>query len=120
MTNRPPYDKPVKRRDQRTLLRGHVVAYAALGGILLVVDLLTPGLWWSFWPLLIWGVLVILHYLYVKSTRIDDDWAAERATEVAHKAYDLGHIEDIRERYRGARSAGDGDAEPEDRRTTGS
>ena len=119
MTNRPTVDKPATRRDPAAVLRRHIVAYAALSGVLLQIDLLTPGLWWSFWPVLIWGVLVFWHYLYVKSTRIDDDWAVQRATEVTHRAYDLGHIEDIRERYAGARPAANGDAEPADRPTSG-
>lgn len=119
MTSRPTVDKPATRRDRAAVLRRHVVAYAALSGVMILINLLTPGLWWSFWPVLIWGTLVFLHYIYVKSTRVDDDWAAQRATEVTHRAYDLGHIEDIRERYAGARPAANGNAEPKDRPTSG-
>ncbi len=119
MTSRPTVDKPATRRDRAAVLRRHVVAYAALSGVMILINLLTPGPWWSFWPVLIWGILVFLHYIYVKSTRVDDDWAAQRAIEVTHRAYDLGHIQDIRERYPGARPAANGDAEPEGRPTSG-
>ncbi len=119
MTSRPTFDKPAKRRDPATVLRRHVMAYATLSGVLFLINLLTLELWWSFWPVLIWGILVFLHYVYVKSLRIDDDWAAQRATEVTHKAYDLGHIEDIRKRYTGAKPPGEGDAKPKGGRTTG-
>jgi uncharacterized membrane protein YdbT with pleckstrin-like domain len=55
---------------------------------------------WFIWPVLVWGFALFLHYLYVKTRTVDSHWAGQRARDVAGHAYDAGHIEDIRERYR--------------------
>ncbi len=83
-------------------LRLHARAYAVAAVIFLLVDLVASDGWWFFWPVLVWGSVVFLHYMYVKSVSIDDDWAARRTREIGDRAYDLGHIEDIRKRYQGA------------------
>ncbi len=88
-------------------LRPHARAYAVAAVIFLLVDLVASEGWWFFWPVLVWGSVVFLHYMYVKSVRIDDDWAARRTREIGDRAYDLGHIEDIRKRYQGAARRGD-------------
>ena len=88
-------------------LRPHARAYALAAVIFLLVDLVGSEGWWFFWPVLIWGSVVLLHYMYVKIVNIDDDWAAERTREIGGRAYDLGHIEDIRKRYQGAVRPGD-------------
>ena len=89
--------------DHVQLFHLHAVAYAIAAAVLVLVDLAFTGGWWFFWPVLAWGVLVLVHYLYVKSIHVDNRWAEERADRVLDKAYDLGHIEDIRQRYEGAK-----------------
>ncbi len=88
-------------------LRPHVRTYAVAAVIFPLVDLVASDGWWFFWPILVWGAVVLLHYMYVKSVNIDDDWAARRTREIGDRAYDQGHIEDIRKRYRGAARPGD-------------
>lgn len=61
------------------------------------------------WPILVWGFALFLHYLYVRSRDVDDDWASDRAADVAQHAYDSGHIDIIRERYRKGANAQDSD-----------
>ena len=56
-----------------------------------------PSEWWFFWPLLIWTVLFTLHVMIVKSFIIDDEWVEERSNEIADSAFDLAHMETIRE-----------------------
>jgi hypothetical protein len=87
-----------------------------------VLALISGGLWF-FWPLMVWTILFLLHLLVVKSASVSDDWVAERAAKTAVKAYDLGHIESIRERQESdsarpedADSAEDSEAGAEDRR----
>lgn len=64
------------------------------------------------WPLLVWGFALFLHFLYVRSLNVDDDWASNRAADVAQHAYDSGHIEIIRKRYEnGASRSRSDDAE---------
>ncbi len=55
--------------------------------------------WWFFWPLIVWTVLFLLHFLVVKSLDVDSDWVAERTEKTAMKAFDISHIESIREDY---------------------
>ncbi len=96
-------------RDRPDAVRGfrvHVVAYAIGNGLLFLIDLLTPGSWWFFWPMFGWGVGVAMHWLYVKSVNIDDQWAERRTEDVRLKAYDVGHIDDIGKRYERAPSRG--------------
>ena len=80
--------------------RVHVVAYAIGNGLLVLIDFLTPGSWWFFWPMFGWGIGVAMHWLYVRSVNIDDDWAERRTEDIRQKAYDVGHIEEIEKRYR--------------------
>ena len=79
--------------------RVHVVAYAIGNGLLVVIDFLTPGSWWFFWPMFGWGIGIAMHWLYVRSVNIDDDWAERRTEDIRQKAYDAGHIEEIEKRY---------------------
>ena len=80
-------------------LRVHVVAYAIGNGLFVLIDVLTPGSWWFFWPMFGWGIAVALHWLYVTTVNIDDDWAERRTEDIRQKAYDAGHIEDIDRRH---------------------
>ncbi|MGH8742512.1 MAG: 2TM domain-containing protein, partial [Burkholderiales bacterium] len=52
--------------------------------------------WWAVWPLVLWGLLVVLHFLYHRATSVDDAWVDERALDLRSRSYDLGHIDDIR------------------------
>ncbi len=87
------------RPDAVRGFRVHVVAYAIGSGLLVLIDLLTPGSWWFFWPMFGWGIGVATHWLYVESVNIDDEWAERRTEDIRQKAYDAGHIEDIGKRY---------------------
>lgn len=109
-------DEPDAHPDASRYLRLHARAYAFGAGVIFLVDLVTPGPWWFFWPVVVWGALVLLHYLYVKTISIDNRWADRRASEVVDKAYDLGHIEDIRKRYDGKPPPGPDAGKAEDRR----
>ena len=103
-----------KRRRAARYLSQHVSAFAVAAVIFLLVDLVATDGWWFFWPVLVWGFVVLLHYLYVKSISIDDDWAAERSREIRYKAYDLSHIEDIRQRHEGSSAPDQGDKKSRD------
>lgn len=54
---------------------------------------------WLFWPMMVWTILFLIHFLVVKSLNIDSDWVAERTEKTAMKAFDISHIETIRESY---------------------
>lgn len=88
-------------RPQRLLarsLRLHVIAYCVIMGGVLIANVVIGGYWWSFWPTIVWGLVLAVHFFIVKSMLIDDDWVAERSLDLRDKSYDFGHIEDIKQR----------------------
>lgn len=119
------HDDPGARpgaRDATRYLRLHLWAYGLGIGFLVAVDLVALPGWWFFWPTLVWGCLLALHYFYVKSAYVDNDWAEERAADVRLRAYDVGHIDSIidsiEDRYSDGSPPGSGKAETKDGRGT--
>lgn len=71
----------VRRRRlwSRGILGLHIMAYGVGVVALVVVDSLTsPEKWWSHWALLGWGVVVLLHALFVFGSHSEPD--AERGS----------------------------------------
>ncbi len=87
------------KRDELKHFRRHLAAYLFCMVVLLLIDLAWPEGAWFFWPALVWGTLLFLHYIFVRSRRVDNDWADRRAADVAAKAYDFGHVQDLQQRY---------------------
>ena len=79
-------------------LRSHLRLYLVLGGGLTLVNLFTGAGWWSFTPVYGWGIVLAVHYFYVRAANVDDDWVRERAADLRVRSYDLGHITDLEER----------------------
>ena len=92
-------DETAERDRAFRRLRRHILVYAAVSGVLFLIDLLTPGPLWFLWPMFGWGFVLAAHWLYVKSANIDDDWAQRRTEDIRLQAHDLGHIEDIAKRH---------------------
>lgn len=76
----------------------HLRLYIVLCGGLTLVNLVTGTGWWSFAPVCGWGILLAVHYFYVRSANVDDDWVQERTEDLRIRSYDLGHITDLEER----------------------
>ncbi|MDH3581826.1 MAG: 2TM domain-containing protein [Hyphomicrobiales bacterium] len=77
----------------------HRNAFIGLNILLTVLNVMTGPPWWGLWPLLITGLLFMLHFLVYKASVIDDAWVDERAADVHYKSYDQGHIDFIAERH---------------------
>ena len=108
------HDRPGAEPDSLRVFRLHAVAYALGSALLVLVDFAVTVGWWFFWPVVAWGLLVLVHFLYLKSIRVDSRWAEERASRILDKAYDLGHIEDIHQRYDGGKPPGRDSGKAED------
>jgi hypothetical protein len=54
--------------------------------------------WWAFWPLVVWGLVLGVHYLVYKSRSVDERWVKERTDDVRSKSYDRAHIDAIAQR----------------------
>jgi 2TM domain len=83
--------------DARTF-RVHAWAFVAGNVALSVANWLTGRPWWAFWPLLLWGVVLGIHFLVHKTHTVDDEWVAARTAELHAKSYDVSHIDSIAER----------------------
>ncbi|MFK5978839.1 MAG: hypothetical protein QM488_08140 [Rhizobiaceae bacterium] len=70
----------------------------AIGAILLAAIMMVQNQWWLFWPLSVWTVVYLVHYLIVKCMIIDDEWVEDRTLNTAYYAYDLDHIVNIRKK----------------------
>ena len=82
----------------RLLFPKHLLLYASLTLLMLIAELI-GGNWWYFWPMITWAVLLAIHYFIASTLAIDEDWAAEKATDVRTRSYDFGHIYDIDKRF---------------------
>jgi hypothetical protein len=68
---------------------------------LALADFLTPGSWWSFWPIALWAVAFAAHYLIYKARTVDESWVEERTADLHSKSYDASHIDRIAEDHGG-------------------
>jgi len=84
------------------VFRRHFGLFLTVNAILTVANIVGGAPWWAFWPLLIWGVPLGVHYLYYKASAIDDDWVEARMEDLRSKSYDLSHIDDIKKKPAGA------------------
>ena len=82
----------------RLLFPRHFLLYGSLTLLMLIAELI-GGNWWRFWPMMIWTMLLSIHYFIASTLAIDEDWAAEKATDVRTRSYDFGHIYDIDKRF---------------------
>ncbi len=79
-------------------MRPHILAYCAVVAGVMALSYFAPADRGLFIPLLLWGVLVLAHYLTVRTIHTDPEWVEERSETITMNASDLSHIEDIRGR----------------------
>ena len=94
----PPRDELARTALVRRLFRWHLLAYCGFMGVLIVVNFIIGGGWWSFWPICAWGLLLAFHFFYYKSVTVDEAWVQERPDDMRLRSYDLSHIHDIEDR----------------------
>jgi hypothetical protein len=81
------------------MFRLHAWAFV-LGNIALsAANWVQGGDWWAFWPLAVWSVLLLAHYLVMRARTVDQRWVEERTEDVRSKSYDRAHIDSIEARY---------------------
>jgi 2TM domain len=77
--------------------RRHLAAYLVVNALLTGVNLAMGSPWWAFWPLILWGLGVMLHFLIYRASTVDEAWVEERTQDLRSKSYDASHIDEIRE-----------------------
>ena len=63
----------------------------------IISQFIWPTEWWFFWPLLIWTLVIFLHFIVIKTIYVDEKWVDERTDQLTDNAFDFGHIATIRE-----------------------
>jgi len=95
----PESDGPCERADPfagpRRAFRLHLALFVGGNVALNVANYFAGGGWWAFWPLVAWGVVLMIHYLRYKTATVDDRWVDSRTAELRLKSYDRDHIENI-------------------------
>lgn len=86
----------------KRLYRAHSVAYGSAVVLWAAAAAFAPGDWSLFWPVMIWTIAYMIHFLIFKSVHADEEWIENRAERVNDEAKDLSHIEAIRGDYTGA------------------
>ena len=77
--------------------RRHLLAFVLVNVLLTAANVTTGPPWWAFWPLVVWGLVLMLHFLAYRTRAVDEAWVEERMLDLRSKSYDMGHIQDIRE-----------------------
>lgn len=75
-----------------------MLAFVLVNAALTAVNIYMGAPWWAVWPLLVWGLAVMIHFLVYRAATIDDAWVEERTVDLRLRSYDLGHIDTIHER----------------------
>lgn len=78
--------------------RLHFAVYLAAGLGFLALAAATGWRWMS-WLMLVWGILLLVHYLVYKTRTVDERWVDQRTEELHLKSYDRDHIQNIRSRH---------------------
>ena len=78
MSHSTDYQEARQRAEAKYGFYVHAVVYGAVMLLLIVINLVTsPGVYWFIWPLMGWGLAVVLHgagvYLWGGKSRIVDD-----------------------------------------------
>ena len=79
----------------RRAFRRHLALFVGVNFALNVANHFGGGGWWAFWPLVAWGMVLMIHYLRYKAATVDEGWVDERTAELRLKSYDRDHIENI-------------------------
>jgi len=79
----------IVRRAQRRLrdLKSfyyHLVSYAAVNVLLHIINLMAGGGYWAIWPLLGWGIAIVLHgaRIYAPFGFLDSAWEERKLAQL--------------------------------------
>lgn len=77
----------------------HIGIYVGAVLLLFMLHYISPADRGLFIPMMLWGVLVLAHFLTFRAITTDPKWVEERSEMITMNASDLSHIENIRERH---------------------
>jgi hypothetical protein len=84
----PRYQRAKKRVEEIEGFVGHLIAYVTISVGLFVLDFLTnQDDWWFYWPLVVWGVVVVIHaaILFGVEGRFGRRWEERKIRELMER-----------------------------------
>jgi 2TM domain len=63
----------------------HLIVYAAVMCMLLLINLTTSANWWVQWPIMGWGLLLVLHGVFTNTGLLGSAWEERRIAELMRK-----------------------------------
>lgn len=84
--------------SERVYKTHRVIYFVALLAWAMAVAFI-PGDWSLFWPIMVWTLSFMIHFLIFKGTHVDEEWVEERVGRINEEAKDVSHIEAIRDDY---------------------
>ncbi len=79
-----------RARERVQALKGfytHATSFIVVNIGLFIINLLTGGVWWFYWPLVFWGIGLGIHALIVFGIggRFGQDWEERKTRELMDK-----------------------------------
>jgi hypothetical protein len=82
------YQRAKQRVEEEKGFYGHLLTYSAVNLGLFLLNLITsPGHWWFYWPMLGWGIGLLIHGLGVfgRNWFYSDQWEERKIKEYMKK-----------------------------------
>lgn len=80
------YQEAKKRVEELKGFYYHLVCYLLINAMLIVINLLTsPEYLWFIWPLIGWGIGLIIHAVSVFSGLLGKSWEERKIREIMEK-----------------------------------
>jgi len=86
MTSDDRYRRAKRRVNEIKGFYSHLATYSGVIGLLFLIDLMTGGVWWFYWPLLGWGIGIVVHAFRVFGAGwLGSDWEQKKIRELMNK-----------------------------------
>ena len=85
------YHEAKKRVEEIKGFYFHLVAYILVNAVLIVINLLTsPEYLWFIWPIIGWGIGLVIHAFSVFSNLWGKSWEERKIKEIMEKGKRIG------------------------------
>ena len=81
------YKRAEARVKELKSFYSHLVIYVVVMVILFIVDLQDRGNWWFYWPLMGWGIAIVIHGFNTFTT----GWEKRKVEQLMEKEQDKEH-----------------------------
>ena len=80
------YQEAKKRVEEIKGFYSHLISYIVVNAVLVVINLLTsPEYLWFIWPMIGWGLGLVIHAFFVFGNLLGKDWEERKIKEIMEK-----------------------------------